>query len=257
MKRAQGERSLGLLAAQLGHFGEAIARFREAATLSQRPDNELTEVRNRLFLAWAEREKGWTDSSRVELQRVYVLFHKAYIEPAFLMVFEKALARSGDLRLAAEVLDTLRARARPNKPSDRANLAVGAGELALAEGHADSAVRAFRAAMALDSSMVVTESLAHALAAAGSVAESAQRYETFAAASDAWFGWEPEQYGLTAPIQAGELYERMGDRTHAVAAYEREMSQWSFADSDLVSLKIAQDRLKSLRGLDVRQVARH
>jgi DNA-binding SARP family transcriptional activator/tetratricopeptide (TPR) repeat protein len=257
LDRAQGERSLGLMEAQLGHYSNAIAHFREAVALSDGPEPGLTQARNRLFLASAESEKGWPDSSRAELQKVYALFHKAYFEPAFLMILEKTLVRDGELRPATEVFDSLRARARHDDPADRANLAVGAGELALANGQGDSAVRVLESAIALDSSAIVKESLAHALAAVGNVAESARQYEMLAADVPDWYGWEPEQYGLVAPVQAGALYERLGDKAHARTAYEREVSQWSAPDSDLVSLRFARERLKSLRGVELHQDSRH
>jgi tetratricopeptide (TPR) repeat protein len=240
----------------LGRYAEAIAHLRQAIVLSQRPEGELTQARNRLFLAAAEREKGWSDSSKAELLQVHQLFRRKYLQPAFLMFLGKALARAGEPTLAEEVRDTLARRAHEGNPEDNANLLVVAGEIALARGHADSAVRSFQAAQVIDSSAFVMESLAHGLAAAGQLSESARRYEALASAPRDWFGWEAEQDGLDAPLSAAALYERLGDASRARAAYERQLAQWSAPDSDLVSLRLAHDGLKRLRGLEMQREGR-
>ena len=252
-QRAQGERSLAFLSEFVGRYGDAITHLRQAVFLSQRPDEELTEARNRLFLAAAEQEKGWTDSSNAELLAIHEILRKTYIEPGFLMVFGKAFARAGQPQLTEEVLDTLKRRMRRANPSDRANLLVVAGELALATGHADSAVGSFEMAQAMDSSALVLESLARGLAASGQLAASARLHEALAATPRNWFGWEAEADGLTGPLNAGVLYERLGDAAKARAAYERQLAQWASPDSDLVSLKLARDGLKRLRGLEMQR----
>lgn len=244
-QRAQGERSIGLLFMLQGRYGDAIARFRQATMLSHAPNRALTEARNHLFLAAAQQEKGRRDSARAELRAAHALFRSAYFEPAFLMYLGKALVRDGQLPLAAEVLDTLRRRAQ--NTMDRANLLVLAGEMAVAEGRADSAVRSFRMAYATDSSAYVAESLARGLAAAGDLAGAARAYESLAASREEWYGWEGEQFGLTAPQAAAALYDRMGDTAHARINYERLLSQWPAGDSDLVSVRQARDGLARLR----------
>ena len=254
-ERAQGERSLALLSEFQGHYGEAIGHLQQAIDLSHRPENELTEARNRLFLAEAERQKGgaWSDSSKAELLEVHAMFRKNNFEPAFLTFIGKAFARAGETRLAEEVLDTLARRARPTNPSDQANLRVLAGEVALATGHPDSAVRSFEAAEVSDSSAYVLESLARGLAAAGQLAGAARLYEALVGKTRDWYGWEPETDGLTASLSLGAIYERMGggDAPRARSAYVRQMGQWSSPDSDLVSLTLARDGLKRLQKLEL------
>jgi tetratricopeptide (TPR) repeat protein len=172
------------------------------------------------------------------------------------MFIGKAFARAGEPALAKEVLDTLIRRVRKEKPEDVANLLVVTGELALATGHADSAVRSFQLAQAIDSSAYIVESLARAFAARGQLAQSARQYETLAATPNKWFGWEPEPDGLSAPESAAILYERLGDVSRARAGYERQLTQWSAPDSDLVSLRLARDGLKRLRGLEMQREVR-
>jgi tetratricopeptide (TPR) repeat protein len=250
-QQARGHRSLGLLAMVQGRYGEAIERFREAILRSQAPKRELTHARNRLFLAAAEQEKGWRDSASVELRTAYELFKHAYFEPRFLLYLGKALARDRQLPLAREILDSLRKRARPDNPQDRANMQALSGELALAEGRPDSAVHYLSLAFATDSSAYMKESLAHAIAQNGGFLVAARLYESLAASTEQWFGWEAEQYGVSAPLEAAALYERLGDRVKVRATYERFLAQWPWADTDLVLVRKARDGLTRLRGLDL------
>ena len=252
-QKARGHRSLGLLAMVQGHYGEAIDRFHQAIFLSQGPGRELTHARNRLFLASAEREKGWRDSASTELRTAHALFRRAYFEPTFLMYLGKALARDGQLPLADEVLDSLRRRVRPDNPQDHSNEQVLVAELALARGRADSAVRVLRLAYAVDSNEFIKESLAHATAQSGDLIGAARLYDAFAAEPERWYGWEAEQYGLSAPLSAGALFERVGDQARVRSSYERFLSQWPTADSDLVSVRSAREGLARLRSFQLQR----
>jgi DNA-binding SARP family transcriptional activator/Tfp pilus assembly protein PilF len=252
-QQARGNRSLGLLAMVQGHYAEAIERFRQATLLSQTPDRELTEARNRLFLASAEQEKGWRDSASVQIRAAYGLFRKAYFEPLFLVYLGKALVRDGQLPLAVEVLDTLRRRVRADNPRDRSNLQLLTGEVALAQGHPDSAVRVFRLAYAADSSEYIEESLARATAQNGDLHEAARLYESLAAATGGWYGYEAEPYGLVAPVSAAETYERIGDQARVRSLYERFLYQWPTADTDLVSTRKARDGLGKLKSFQLQR----
>jgi len=246
-QQARGHRSLGLLAMAQGRYAEAIERFRDAILRSQAPHRELTEARNRLFLASVEQEKGWRDSASSEILAAHALFRRAYFEPKFLLYLGKALARDGQLVLAAEVLDSLRRRVRADNPDDRMSVQLLSGELALARGRTDSAVQLMRLAAATDSSSFTLESLANAVARGGDLTGAARLYESLVASPDHWYGWEAEQYALAAPSNAGALYERAGDVAHARAAYERVLSRWPQGDTDLVTMRATRDALARLR----------
>ncbi len=246
-QRARGHRSLGLLAMIRGRYAEAVDRFRDAVFLSQGPNHELTEARNRLFLASAQQEKGWRDSASAQIRTAHALFRRAYFEPMFLWFLGKALARDGQVALASEVLDTLRRRARADNPQDRANVVALGGEVALAQGRADSAARLLRLAYTLDSSTLVKESLASAVARSGDLTTAARLYESLLANVESWYGAEAEQYTLTAPLAAGELYERAHDLPHARAAYEQVMTRWARGDTDLVTMRASRAALARLQ----------
>src|SRR5438309_11158888 len=141
-----------------GRYTESIDRFRQAILYSLAPNRQLTEARNRLFLASAEQEKGWRDSASLQIRQAHALFKTSYFEPAFLMLLGKALARDGQLALAHEVLDTLEKRVRADNPQDRVNRELVEAEIALAEGNAQRAVGLLTEARAVDSSAYVRES---------------------------------------------------------------------------------------------------
>jgi DNA-binding SARP family transcriptional activator/tetratricopeptide (TPR) repeat protein len=246
-QQARGHRSLGMLAMVQGRYGEAIERFRDAILRSQAPHHELTEARNRLFLASVEQEKGWRDSASTEILAAHALFRRAYFEPKFLLYLGKALARNGQLSLAEEVLDSLRRRARADNPDDIVSLQLLSGELALARGRTDSAVKLIRLAAAGDSSSFTLESLANAVARGGDPTGAAHLYESLVSNPEHWYGWEAEQYALAAPLNAGALYERAGDVAHARVAYERVLSRWAQGDTDLVTMRATRNALARLR----------
>ena len=249
LQRAHAERSLGLLAMYEGRHEAAITHFREAVLLSEAPNARLTFARNLLFLSAAQREKGGVrgDSADAALVAAHALFQSNWFEPVFLAFLGKALVRGGRTGQAVEVLDTLRRRARADNPGDRSHLLVLEGEVALALGHADSASRLLRMAYAIDSSMLVTESLARALAVVGDLDAATTLYEKVVVDPAKWYGWEAQPYAMQAPLELGRLYLRMGDTSRAAAAYRRLLERWGGGDPDLAAAREARTRLAELR----------
>jgi DNA-binding SARP family transcriptional activator len=246
-QKARGYRSLGLVAMAEGRYTEAIDRFRQAILYSLAPNRQLTEARNRLFLASAEQEKGWRDSASLQIRQAHALFKTSYFEPAFLMLLGKALARDGQLALAREVLDTLEKRVRGDNPQDRVNRELVQAEIALAEGSAQRAVGLLTEARAVDSSAYVRESLAYAMGRGGNLAAAASLYDSVARSTSQWYGWEAESYVLSAHTMAGRLYESAGDVTRARTAHERALARWPQGDTDLVSARVSREALIRLR----------
>jgi serine/threonine-protein kinase len=249
IERAQGERSTGLLEMYLGHFSLARDRFRQALVLARSdPGTQLTQARNLLYLAAAERELGgtWRDSARKAVVGAYALSSQVYFEPKALMFVGKALAREGELASARLVLDALLHRVRPGNPDDRANAQVVAGEIALATGHADSAVSLLRQASVGQLRGYVRESLALALTAAGDIHGAAATYDSLATNPNSWYGYEAEPFAQTAAYDAGRLYEEAGDLVRARDAYARQIAQWKDGDSTSSTLRDTRARRAKL-----------
>ena len=253
--RARAERLRGFLEMREGHFDDAITHFRQAILLlAQQPGSALSIARNHLFLSAAQFQKGRLDSARAELRAAHALSRKNSFEPAFLMFLGKALVREGELKLAAEVLDSLRTHVRSTNPNDIANLQVLSSELALdpigrrfaSIPPNESAVDLLRRAFAVDSTPLVSESLARALSSIGNPLEAADRYERIADHLTEWFGWEAQPYAMASLLEAGRLHEGLGDTARAVSAYRTLVALLARGDSDLALVREARTGLLRL-----------
>jgi DNA-binding SARP family transcriptional activator/Tfp pilus assembly protein PilF len=180
---ARGYRSLGLLALWRNDSRRAVALFDSAAAAHRAvPGEALGEVRARLFLAWSRREAGDEVGARAELARVQALSRAGVAEPTVLYWAGKAMARSGMTDAAREMLDTLARRVVNGNRRHESARHLLAGEVEMAAGRAAQAVSTMERGVALDSSDVARESLAHALRRAGATARADSLYRTVAAA---------------------------------------------------------------------------
>jgi tetratricopeptide (TPR) repeat protein len=244
-QQARGHRSLALLEMFRGKYEAAIPHLREAMLLTRAQKAALSEARNHLFLAVAFQAQGKMDAFRAELNEVYHIFKRAYLEPRFLLFAGKLYARSGDVRRSSELLDTLVHRVNESSSSDRADMLVLQGEVALAKDHAADAVNLFESALALDETNYTRESLAYALAEQGNLDEAVRRYQELARRTE--FGWEAQPYWLLANYQLGQLYETKDDTVNAIRSYAAFLDIWKAADKGLPDLIDARNRLSRLR----------
>lgn len=242
--RARGLRSLAYLDLQEGHYDAAQRKLSEAAFISQNERQVTSEARNRLLLADALQDQGETRAAGTQLGLVYAIYRAAYLEPRVLLWSGKMLARRGNVKQAAILLDSLRARAGATNNNDQVDLLQLSAELALAREQAGAAVQILEQAAARDSSTYVRESLAFALERAGQLDAAAQHYEVLANAKT--FGYEGQQYERFASYRLGQLEERRGNVAAAARWYNRFVQQWPTADSTLPSLKDARERLVEL-----------
>jgi serine/threonine-protein kinase len=160
------------------------------------------------------------------------------------------LARAGDLRTAAMVLDRLEEEAadrRAPRPDARvhqlrAEIALASGRAAEAHAHAGRAVRAFSTAWTL-------ETLARTQQAAGMIPEAISTWTTILERPG------ERTIELDAPAfskivlgsyELARLLERTGQVDAARAQYERFLERWDGADSSLVALVDARARVLRL-----------
>jgi tetratricopeptide (TPR) repeat protein len=158
--RVRGLRSLAYLDFYRGHYDDGLTRMTQATTIAGAEHETVIEARNRLILAMALQEAGRDAAADRERSRVAAMFTDRNFPPRLLLFLGKPLARSGNVRLAARVLDTLRARARADNFEDQSDLAVLEGEVALARRQADRALEHLTRAFQLDSTKYALESLA-------------------------------------------------------------------------------------------------
>jgi serine/threonine-protein kinase len=246
--RVRGLRSLAYLDFYRGNYQAGIAHMSEATLIAGGFDEQIIEPRTRMMLASALEESGQHDAGRRERMRVVRSISNKNFPPRLLLFLGKPLARGGNIRLASEILDSLRARARADNPEDQSDLAVLEGEVALARGRTGQATDYLRRAFGLDSTKYALESLAHATMASGDLSTSTKLYERLASGHE--FGWEPQQYWRFAPYWLGVVYEARGDRRLALEAYHRLLREWPGADSTLPVIKAAKRRLERLESLE-------
>jgi len=244
-QQARGHRSLALLEMFRGRYGAAVEHLRDAVLLNRGQKSPVSEARNHLFLAVAFQAQGKTQGFHAEMGAAYEIFKTAYLEPALLMYAGKLYARSGDVRRAGELLDTLVRRVNAASPADRAATLLVQGELALARRKAGEAVPMLESAFALDATNYTRESLAYALAERGSLDDAVGRYQEMVRRTE--FGWEAQQYWLLANYRLGQLYEAKGDTLGAIRSYAAFLDAWKDADRGLPDLIDARNRLSRLR----------
>jgi tetratricopeptide (TPR) repeat protein len=242
--RVRGLRSLAYLDFYRGHYGDGIARITQATAIAAAEHETVIEPRNRLILAMALEEAGRDADARRERLRVATLFTDRNFSPRLLLLLGKPLARSGNVRLATKILDTLRARARADNFEDQSDLAVLEGEVAIAQQHPDRALEHLTRAFHLDSTKYVLESLAFGTAASGKVKDAVALYERLATGNE--FGWEPQQYWRLAPYWLGVVHEMGGDHRNALDAYRQFLKSWPTADSTLPTIRDAKRRVQRL-----------
>jgi tetratricopeptide (TPR) repeat protein len=132
-----------------------------------------------------------------------------------------------------------------NASHDEAFLNLVRGEIELADGRAERAIPLFEAAAVLDPRSVdVLDSIAQALVAAGRDEDAVKQYEALVATSP--LGFEGQELWLRAHVRVGELYERLGRPNDARKSYERLLTLWKDADSDVVALREARAHLAAL-----------
>ncbi len=179
---ARGYRSLGLLALWRDDARTAVTMFDSAALTHQAMKTEsLGEVRARLMLAWARGLAGDSAGVRKELERVRAVSRSGVSEPTVLYWAGKAMARVGMADAAREMLDTLGRRAVKGNARHESAALLLRGEVAVARGQARSAIPLMERGVALDSTPVPQESLAHAVRQAGEAARADSIARTLAA----------------------------------------------------------------------------
>ncbi|HEX9729166.1 MAG TPA: protein kinase [Gemmatimonadales bacterium] len=243
-QRARGRRSLALLAMYRGQYDSASRLLRDAITIDVSTRQGLTELRDRLFLAAAARTLNDTIMVTRQLAEVERLRDGGgfFIGAYYLLLVGKLYARAGDVGPAERIATAIDA-AMGDNDGDRAARDLLLGEIALARGETEDAVRLMELAHARRDDSYFRESLARAYRTAG---ETDRALETYRAMTEhPTFGTEGQEPAILAYYALGQLYESRGDFVEAVRSYERFVEQWRDADPrvsaavDAVRVRIA------------------
>jgi tetratricopeptide (TPR) repeat protein len=243
-RRARGLRSLAYLALLRGEYRKAVRQLTEAIAVNRSSSARVSELRNRLLLASTLEQLGEPGDLREQLDSAFALSQRLDMESTLFFWLGKALARAGDARRAALLLDSLGPRVREGN-TDRASLEGLRGEVLVARGDAANAIPHLESMLSADSTAYTLESLAFGVAASGDLDRAAALYTHLGSA--AVFGWEGQQYNRLAPYWLGRIEERRGNRAAAVRAFQTFVEAWQQADPDLVALVDARSRLDRLR----------
>jgi tetratricopeptide (TPR) repeat protein len=246
-QQARGHRSLALLRTLSGKHADAIQHLERAILLNQMLGAPLSEYRDRLYLYAAYRAKGAPEEAREELDVALQLADSVQVTPDWLKILAKQLARDGSVEEAVEMRELAATREDSNNRHDRAALSLIAGEILLARGEFDEAIRQLEIASALfPRSNYYLESVAYAYLAKGDLDAAKRRYEELITRRD--LAAEEQEYWILAHYRLGQIYAEQGDTARAADYYRRFLDIWAEGDDDLVALKDARNWVQGLRG---------
>ncbi|MET1083493.1 MAG: tetratricopeptide repeat protein, partial [Burkholderiales bacterium] len=252
--QARGHRSLGLLETYRGRYSAAIDHFKQAIVINRTNKAQVSEFRDRLFLARAYRAKGRAQAAAEELDAVHRLAATSTLAPEWLSRLGKEEARSGRMPQARATLGlmaktagdaTAASSVNRNTEAERAHFEIVQGEVELAEGRAAKGVQSFESAYVIDPNMGTLDSLAMGLLRAGRPDEAAKRFEDMLARKD--YGTESQEQSFNAQIRLAEIHARLGRSDRARELSEGLIAQWKGGDEDLVLLKDARALLAGLK----------
>lgn len=226
--RARGLRSLGHLGLWRGEFARAAAAFREAAVLERQSGQTVGELRALLGRATAFQALGREAEARPALDSARTMLERSALDLVLHGWVGKALVRVGDRDGAQTIRRLMQERASPARNSDANALLLLDGELAAADGNATLAVRLLDSLWRRDSSAIVLESRAHAVAAAGQSERAAQLFAQLA--RDPVFGWEGSLGQRTASLFEARARAAVNDASRARVAYAAFLDRFPAAD---------------------------
>ena len=254
--KARGHRSLALLAMYRGRYVDAERHLKEAIRLSQTVRQQLSEMRDRLYLANAHRTRGLKPESESELAEVTRLRRRIKPDPSFLYLIARTAARFGRAGEAEALLREVESRlgvvvaasaVDRSNAADRGYWSLLRGEVALARGRHEEALEAFRLACGYSSHMVEgygREGEARTHARRGELDLAIRSYEEFGRKPE--LGYELQEAWVLAPLELGRIHERRGELGQAVEQYRRFVDAWREGDADLPALVEARARLAKL-----------
>lgn len=218
--RARGLRSNAFLDAMEGNWRSAAERFAQAAELTVSGKQWTSAIRNDALYADLQLVLGNQAAAARALQRATTISLREPLEVRALAFVALAQVKAGHRAAAVQLLERMRASARPTFAAEQAAILSVEGALALADGRPTESVAALRAAALRDSSYFQSRMLlARAMAAAGDDSAAAALWagidERYNFGLEGQFDWELALY------ERGLLLERMGQVELATTAYRR------------------------------------
>lgn len=245
-ERANGLRSLALLHAAYGRTAQAVPLLEEAISLNESEEYWLSTFRNRLYLAQIHDLAGSGAAAEGARLRASALAGEYDFGPSWLSILAVQHARAGAGERAQAVLATMEASSSDAAatPDLRATLAEARGEVALAGGRTEEAVRQLETAYGTFRSRDRLESLALAYQAAGRLEDARQAYQEFLAVPE--MGHEPQFRWLHAHLRMARVLEALGEPGEAASVYARLVERLEGGDPELPLREEARAALERL-----------
>jgi DNA-binding SARP family transcriptional activator/tetratricopeptide (TPR) repeat protein len=243
-RRRDGYQSLAFLSMWRGRYRAALADLDSALVIDRALGDQPGAARQVLLAAELRFALGEPRAARRDLAAFDSVFRRTYLVPTMLLWAGRIAARDGDAARAAVFADSLERRANRESREDQASIAMIRGELALLAGQPNGARDRLAEAQALDRGAYLDEAAAHAAFADSDFAAASRMYGALSGISECCF--EGSEFARLAPYWVGRSEEAQRHRDAATAAYRVFLSQWADADSDLVAVHDARQRLSVL-----------
>jgi tetratricopeptide (TPR) repeat protein len=248
--RSRARTGLALIPLQRGKLDSALlvlndgiaADRLEQATSGAQGDRALKHN----LKADVYREKRHLDSALLEIRTAVEIHNQAYPDDryAYRYFLAQALAESGKIDSARALADTLRQYLEQNR-LDLSGYCYALGCIELARGHADQAALEFEKSVRESDTYHGQYMWGIALCEAGQFRAAAR---VLSSQLDRYTNLRRHQpvTAVRCYYQLGMAYEELGQPEEAIVQYRRFLTQWTDADSDLVSVKDARRRLARL-----------
>jgi tetratricopeptide (TPR) repeat protein len=251
--RARSRTYLAFIPMHRGELGRALRVLDEAIAADARDGVAGPETAEKhLMKALIYEEKRDPASALTELERGERIWEEKepYDQAPWTWCRVRLLAKAGRPSEAEDLLRTLKENAEERAPALMGYFCWGSGALALARGDAKEAAdlleRGFELPMLSGHPLDVRCAQAQARLASGEPEKAATELESALARYEAWeVGW-PLDWARGHYLLA-RAYEESGRSGRAVEQYEKFLSIWKDADSDLQEVVDARTRVARLR----------
>jgi tetratricopeptide (TPR) repeat protein len=249
-RRARSYRSQALLLFYNGRLSEGIEQLHKSVLIYKTPGNELSRLRDILFMASAFKTKGMMKEYYMQLNRADEILNndENVFGPWWLFVLGKYYIRGEDFEKAEELLQLLSTRINEGNREDEAALSLLRGEIEMVKGNLPKAIEMFESAINQRNDCYTVESIANYYNYIGNLDLAISKYKEIIDLKDA-LGWEAQEYWVRAHYNLGKLYEEKGDILQAADFYERFLNIWQDADDDIPILLDCQNRLERLKAM--------
>jgi tetratricopeptide (TPR) repeat protein len=236
--RAVGMRSLAFLDMYEGKYSSARRRLQEAILLTAVAKQDLSEARNHLFFAILLDGCGERQQAIRELDASSSCLRSVKDPQVFIGArIGIAYARAGQITRSSDWLRYVEPRADPENAESRSHLHRLQGELKLARGQAEEALKLMLIADREFSTPETLASLARAYDLNGSNADTTDYYGKLISNGRASLGWEPQQSWIVAHIRLAEIYIQQREAQKALETLRPILQLWAGADPNLILAK--------------------